>query len=93
MPIPFLSADSIYTERYMSLPIATDNENGYERGNLINKAKNIKSNSYYLIHGTFDDNVHYQHSLLFVKELERNDILFRQQVYHLDKPSITYGVG
>ncbi|KAF7998104.1 hypothetical protein HCN44_009502 [Aphidius gifuensis] len=70
-----------YTESYMGLPSLDDNYDGYEQAQLINKAKNIKSNSYYLIHGTLDDIVHYQHSLLLANELEKNNIIFRQQVY------------
>uniref|UniRef100_A0A0C9RFV4 Venom dipeptidyl peptidase 4 n=2 Tax=Fopius arisanus TaxID=64838 RepID=A0A0C9RFV4_9HYME len=73
--------DSIYTERFMGLPKVSDNLHGYEQGQLLNKVDNIKSNSYYLIHGTFDDNVHYQQSLLLAKVLEQKDILFRQQTY------------
>lgn len=64
----------------MGLPKENDNKFGYDSGELIKQAKNMKPNSYYLVHGTFDDNVHYQHSLLFAKELEKSDILFRQQV-------------
>ncbi|XP_043274698.1 venom dipeptidyl peptidase 4-like isoform X2 [Venturia canescens] len=73
--------DSIYTERFMGLPTVTDNIGGYEQARLLNKAQNIKSNSYYLIHGTLDDNVHYQQSLMLAKVLEQKDILFRQQTY------------
>lgn len=65
----------------MGLPTLDDNFEGYEKAQLINKAKNIKPNSYYLIHGTFDDNVHYQNSLLLANELEKHNIIFRQQVY------------
>ena len=71
-------ADSIYTERFMGLP--SDNLHGYEQGQLLNKVDNIKTKMYYLIHGTLDDNVHYQQSLLLAKVLEQKDILFRQQV-------------
>lgn len=70
--------DSIYTERFMGLP--SDNLHGYEQGQLLNKVDNIKTKMYYLIHGTLDDNVHYQQSLLLAKVLEQKDILFRQQV-------------
>ncbi|CAL7939159.1 unnamed protein product [Xylocopa violacea] len=73
--------DSIYTERFMGLPTMEDNLHGYEQGQLLNKVDNIKTKMYYLIHGTLDDNVHYQQSLLLAKVLEQKDILFRQQTY------------
>ncbi|XP_076294344.1 venom dipeptidyl peptidase 4 isoform X2 [Lasioglossum baleicum] len=73
--------DSIYTERFMGLPTVEDNFHGYEQGQLLNKVDNIKTKMYYLIHGTLDDNVHYQQSLLLAKVLEQKDILFRQQTY------------
>lgn len=76
----YRAADSIYTERFMGLPSVADNLDGYEQAQLLNKAENIKPNSYYLIHGTLDDNVHYQQSLMLAKVLEQKDILFRQQV-------------
>lgn len=62
----------------MGLP--SNNLHGYEQGQLLNKVDNIKTKMYYLIHGTLDDNVHYQQSLLLAKVLEQKDILFRQQV-------------
>lgn len=73
--------DSIYTERFMGLPTVPDNLQGYEQGQLLNKVENIKNKMYYLIHGTLDDNVHYQQSLMLAKVLEQKDILFRQQTY------------
>ncbi|XP_076624535.1 venom dipeptidyl peptidase 4 isoform X2 [Colletes latitarsis] len=73
--------DSIYTERFMGLPKVDDNLHGYEESQLLNKVDNIKTKMYYLIHGTLDDNVHYQQSLLLAKVLEQKDILFRQQTY------------
>ncbi|XP_066587909.1 venom dipeptidyl peptidase 4 isoform X2 [Prorops nasuta] len=73
--------DSIYTERFMGLPTVSDNLQGYEQGQLVNKVDNIKTKMYYLIHGTLDDNVHYQQSLMLAKVLEQKDILFRQQTY------------
>ncbi|XP_012256545.3 venom dipeptidyl peptidase 4 isoform X3 [Athalia rosae] len=73
--------DSIYTERFMGRPTVADNLEGYVQGQLLNKADNIKNKQYYLIHGTLDDNVHYQQSLMLAKVLEHKDILFRQQTY------------
>lgn len=73
--------DSVYTERFMGLPNDRDNHGGYDQSTLLNKVDNIKNKGYYLIHGTLDDNVHYQQSMLFAKMLEMKDILFRQQSY------------
>ncbi|XP_011494919.1 PREDICTED: venom dipeptidyl peptidase 4 isoform X2 [Ceratosolen solmsi marchali] len=73
--------DSIYTERFMGLPNASDNLWGYDQSQLLNKVDNIRYKEFYLIHGTLDDNVHYQQSMLLAKILEQKDILFRQQTY------------
>lgn len=73
--------DSIYTERFMGLPTSTDNLQGYENAQLLTKYAGLKDKDYFLIHGTFDDNVHYQQSMMWAKMLERNDILFRQLSY------------
>lgn len=67
----------------MGLPSSADNLKGYEEAQLlkkVDKESGFKTKGYYLIHGTFDDNVHYQQSLMLAKVLEQKDILFRQQV-------------
>lgn len=64
----------------MGLPITGDNYDGYEMAQLLNKYEGIRDKDYFLIHGTLDDNVHYQQSMLWSKVLEQKDILFRQQV-------------
>ncbi|XP_072401301.1 venom dipeptidyl peptidase 4 [Diabrotica undecimpunctata] len=73
--------DSIYTERYMGLPTLSDNLEGYQKAQLLRNYEGIRNKKYFLIHGTHDDNVHYQQSMLWSKILEFNDILFRQQSY------------
>nr|CAI5837059.1 unnamed protein product [Callosobruchus analis] len=73
--------DSIYTERFMGLPTLEDNLKGYEAAQLLKKYEGLRDKEYYLIHGTYDDNVHYQQSMMWSKVLEINDILFRQQSY------------
>ncbi|KAH0820104.1 hypothetical protein GEV33_002687 [Tenebrio molitor] len=70
--------DSIYTERFMGLPTIQDNYEGYRNANLLLKYEGLRDKQYFLIHGTHDDNVHYQQSMLWAKVLEQNDILFRQ---------------
>ena len=74
--------DSIYTERYMGLPTAADNQAGYNNSDVCQKADKFKGKKFYLIHGTADDNVHYQQSLMLAKSLEAADVLFRQQVFN-----------
>ena len=49
--------DTIYQERYMGLP--QENEEGYRAGSPINFAEGLQG-KLLLIHGTGDDNVHYQ---------------------------------
>ncbi len=49
--------DTIYSERYMQKP--EDNESGYKDNSLLEYADKLKG-SYLLIHGTGDDNVHFQ---------------------------------
>jgi dipeptidyl-peptidase-4 len=49
--------DAIYQERYMGLP--GDNREGYEQGSPITFAANLRGNLL-IVHGTGDDNVHWQ---------------------------------
>ncbi len=51
--------DTIYQERYMGLP--KDNAEGYRKGSPINFAEGLKG-KLLLVHGSGDDNVHYQGS-------------------------------
>ncbi|VVC29748.1 Hypothetical protein CINCED_3A012805 [Cinara cedri] len=71
--------DTIYTERYMGL--FPDNAVNYKNASLLTHAEKIRNKKYMLIHGTYDDNVHYQQSMMLSMELERRVILFRQQSY------------
>ncbi|XP_017784773.1 PREDICTED: venom dipeptidyl peptidase 4 [Nicrophorus vespilloides] len=71
--------DSIYTERFMDIPAR--NTKGYVNAQLLNKYEGLRNKQYYLVHGTLDDNVHYQQSMLWSRVLEERDIMFRQQSY------------
>ncbi|XP_020798245.1 venom dipeptidyl peptidase 4 isoform X1 [Drosophila serrata] len=71
--------DSIYTERYMGLP--NTNEVGYANSRLSTQAQKLRGKKYLLVHGTLDDNVHYQQAMILAKNLERHDILFKQISY------------
>lgn len=70
----------MYTERFLGLPTDDDNKVGYDSGSLIKRAKKLAGKNYLLVHGTLDDNVHYQQSMMLARTLELNDILFKQQV-------------
>ncbi|XP_015793889.1 prolyl endopeptidase FAP isoform X2 [Tetranychus urticae] len=73
--------DSTYTERYMGLPIEKDNLIGYTKSDLISKIDNLKGKNYLLVHGTADDNVHLQQSMLLMRALQRNSIMFHSMIY------------
>ncbi|XP_066900745.1 venom dipeptidyl peptidase 4 isoform X2 [Halyomorpha halys] len=77
----WLLYDTLYTERFMGLPTPEDNFVGYEQASLNSKVDNLRNKKYFLIHGTLDDNVHYQQSMMLAKALEMKDILFEQQSY------------
>lgn len=71
----------MYTERYMSSPNVTDNYKGYEEGELSKYVDQLRDKQYLLVHGTADDNVHIQHSMLLAKALTSRGVLFKQQIY------------
>lgn len=72
--------DSIYTERFMGLPDEEDNAKGYAAQRIPQLAEQFRNRTFMLVHGTFDDNVHYQQSMLLSRSLELRDVLFRQMV-------------
>jgi len=71
--------DSIYTERYMAMPI--DNFNGYNQSSLLDRVANFKDESLLLVHGTGDDNVHFENTAELVKLLIEKDIQFQMMMY------------
>lgn len=65
--------DTAYQERYMGLP--EENSEGYREGSPITHASNLEG-KLLLIHGTADDNVHYQSFEMLVDELIKQNKLF-----------------
>jgi len=77
--------DAVYQERYMGLP--SGNPDGFRDGSPINYAKNLKGNLL-LIHGTGDDNVHYQNCEWLVDELVKQGKMFDMLAYPMRSHSI-----
>jgi dipeptidyl-peptidase-4 len=78
--------DATYQERYMGL--LNDNAKGYFDGSPINHAKNLQG-KLMIIHGTADDNVHYQSFEMLVNELIKNNKLFSMMSY----PMRSHGIN
>lgn len=85
--------DSIYTERFMGLPGADDNAVGYAATRVSALADQFRNRTFFLVHGTFDDNVHYQQSMLLARSLELHDVLFRQMVSSVTIANGTLGLS
>ena len=82
--------DTIYQERYMGLP--DGNPDGYKNGSPITFAKDLKGNLL-IVHGTGDDNVHYQGFELLVNELVANNKAFTMMAYPNRSHGISEGKG
>lgn len=81
-----LTYDNIYQERYMGLP--QENLEDFVNGSPISHAKNLDGNLLY-IHGTGDDNVHYQNAELLINELVKYNKQFQVMPY----PNRSHGLG
>jgi dipeptidyl-peptidase-4 len=78
--------DSIYTERYMSLP--SEFEAGYRNFSVVNSADRLKGHLL-LVHGTGDDNVHMENSIQYVQQLIEAGIPYDLQLYPRKTHSIS----
>ncbi len=78
--------DSIYTERYLKLP--ADNEAGYRDSSPVNQAASLEA-PLLLIHGTGDDNVHWQNTLQFTDRLYQAGKSYDLHLYANKRHSIS----
>uniref|UniRef100_A0A8C8A3D3 Dipeptidyl-peptidase 4 n=1 Tax=Oryzias sinensis TaxID=183150 RepID=A0A8C8A3D3_9TELE len=74
--------DSIYTERYMMQP--SENPKGYANSTVTARAKNFHSVQYLLVHGTADDNVHFQQAAEISEALVDEQVDF-EAMWYTDK--------
>uniref|UniRef100_W5KRR4 Fibroblast activation protein, alpha n=1 Tax=Astyanax mexicanus TaxID=7994 RepID=W5KRR4_ASTMX len=74
--------DAVYTERYMHRP--EENSDSYKNSTVTGRAKNFKSVQYLLVHGTADDNVHFQQAAQISKALVEQQVDF-DAMWYTDK--------
>lgn len=77
--------DSIYTERYLQTP--QQNAKGYDENSPINFVNNLKG-KLLLVHGSADDNVHYQNSMEMINAMVKANKDFDMMIY----PNKNHGI-
>lgn len=85
-----LTYDNIYQERYMGLP--QENKDDFINGSPVTYAKNLQGHLLY-IHGTGDDNVHYQNAELLIDELVKYNKQFQLMSYPNRSHGLSEGEG
>lgn len=85
-----LTYDNIYEERYMNLP--NINTKGYYDASAIHHAAGLQGNLL-LVHGTGDDNVHYQNAEMLIDALVQHGKQFQLMSYPNRSHSIIEGKG
>jgi len=78
--------DSIYTERYMGL--LKDDKEGYEQSDVTRSADKLHG-ALLLVHGTSDDNVHFQNSIQMIDALIKAGKQFQLMIY----PNKTHSIS
>ncbi|MBK6819007.1 MAG: S9 family peptidase [Bacteroidetes bacterium] len=78
--------DNIYTERYMRTP--QENPKGYDDNSPVNMVNKLNGN-YLLIHGSADDNVHLQNTMMMIDALVKSNKDFDSEIY----PNKNHGIG
>jgi dipeptidyl-peptidase-4 len=81
-----LTYDNIYQERYMGLP--QENKDDFINGSPITFAKNLQGHLLY-VHGTGDDNVHYQNAEMLINEL----VKYNKQFQFMSYPNRSHGLS
>jgi dipeptidyl-peptidase-4 len=85
-----LTYDNIYQERYMGNPLETRED--YIKGSPITYAKQLRGNLLY-IHGSGDDNVHYDNAEMLLNELIKYNKTFQFMEYPNRTHAIDEGTG
>ncbi|XP_005178045.2 prolyl endopeptidase FAP [Musca domestica] len=75
----WLYYNSAFTERILGLP--AENYKGYVEADATQRARLIKSHSFFLIHGLADSTAPYIHGVQLAKSLTDANVLYRYQTY------------
>lgn len=78
--------DSIWTERYLETP--QTNPEGFRLSSPLTLAKNLQDRLL-IVHGTADDNVHLQNSIVMTRELAKAQLPFEEAIYPGEKHGLT----
>ena len=70
--------NTAYTERFMRRP--QENFSGYDKSSALLRADKLQGNLL-IVHGTADDNVHAQNTMLFIDKLVTAEKQFEMQLY------------
>jgi dipeptidyl-peptidase-4 len=87
-----LTYDNIYQERYMGVPTDAAGRQPFIKGSPITYAKNLRGNLLY-IHGTGDDNVHYDNAEMLINQLIKYNRQFQMMAYPNRTHAINEGEG
>src|SRR5450432_4259 len=88
--VNMLTYDNIYQERYMGNPLETRAD--YDMGSPITYASGLRGNLLY-IHGSGDDNVHFNNAEMLLNELIKQDKTFQFMEYPNRTHNIDEGSG
>jgi len=80
--------DNIYTERFLQTP--QENPKGYDENSPITHVEKLNGN-YLLVHGTADDNVHFQNAIDLVTALNKAEKQYEQWFYPNKNHNISGG--
>lgn len=72
--------DSVFTERIMGLPV--ENYKAYVEADATQRAKNIQTDTFFLIHGLADATAPYHHSIQLARALTNAGTIYRYIVSH-----------
>jgi acetyl esterase/lipase len=72
---------SAFVERYMSSGWPRDSFANYDKADLLANVHRLKDKEFLLVHGTADQKVNVQHSMLLMKAMTEANIPFRLQLY------------